>query len=49
MLIQIWMYLKNELMELTEFLHAGASSCKLKGDWKFLGWALSKIGVEIEH
>ena len=24
---------KNEWMELTDFLHAGANSCKLKGDW----------------
>ena len=47
---QIWMwqigsldskidYLKNEQMELTDFLHAGTNSCKLKSDWKFLGWA----------
>ena len=29
--------LKNEQMELTDFLHAGTNSRKLKGDWKFLG------------
>ena len=38
------MYLKKEQMELTDFLHAGTNSCKLKGDLKFLGCAWSKIG-----
>ena len=28
-----------------DFLHAGANSHNLKGDWKFLEWAFSKIGV----
>ena len=36
---------KKELMELTDFLHAGTVSHKLKGDQNFLGWAESKIGV----
>ena len=36
---------KKELMELTNFLHAGTVSHKLKGDQKFLGWAGSEIGV----
>ena len=31
-------------MELTDFLHAGRNSLKLKGDWKSLGWAWSKNG-----
>ena len=26
-------------------LHAGTNSRKLKGDWKDLGWAWSKMGV----
>ena len=32
-----WLYLKNEQMELTDFLQAGTNLDKLKGDWKFLG------------
>ena len=36
------MYLKNELVELTDFLYAGTHSRKLKGDWKILGLAWSK-------
>ena len=36
------MYLKNELMELTEFLHAGTNSSKSKVNWKFLEWAWLK-------
>ena len=32
-------------MELTDFLHAGTNSCKLKGDLKFLGCAWSKMDV----
>ena len=32
-------------MELTDFLHAGTKSWKLKWDWKFMGWAMSKMGV----
>ena len=27
------------------FLDVGSNSCKVRGDWKFLGWAWSKIGV----
>ena len=38
----IWLYLKNENMELTDFLQAGTNSCKVKGDGKRLGWAWSK-------
>ena len=30
-----WLYVKNEQMELTDFLHAGTNSCELEGDWKF--------------
>ena len=37
-------YLKNEQMELTDFLHAFVP-CKLKVDWKCLGWVWSKTGV----
>ena len=31
--------------EINSFLHAGTSLCKLKGDWKFLGFAWSKKDV----
>ena len=31
-------------MELTDFLHAGTNSCKLTGDWKFLGVSMIKNG-----
>ena len=31
------MYLKNEQTELTDFLHSGTGSRKLKGDINFLG------------
>ena len=37
------LYLQNEQMELIDFLHAFTNSRKLKGDWKFLGWAWSKV------
>ena len=37
--------LKNELMELTDFLRAGTVPLKLKGNWKFLGWTWSKMGA----
>ena len=30
MALEIWLYLKNELMEGTDFLHAGANLGKLK-------------------
>ena len=39
------LYLKNEQLELADFLHADTNSHKLKGDWKFSGWAWSKIDV----
>ena len=32
-------------MELTDFLHAGTNLYKLKDDWRFFGWACSKLGV----
>ena len=32
-----WLYLQNEQMELTNFLHAGTNSHKLRDDWKFWG------------
>ena len=35
----------EELMELTDFLHAFTVSHKLKGDWKFFGLAWWKMGV----
>ena len=37
--------LKNEQIELTDFLHTDTNLRKLKGDWKFLGWVWSKIDV----
>ena len=48
------MDLKNELMEFTDFVHAGTYSRKLKGDGKFLGWACFNMAVaslvtELEH
>ena len=30
---------------ITDFLHVGTDSQKLKVDQKFFGWALSKVGV----
>ena len=39
------LYLKNEQMELSDFLHASINSQKLKVDWKLLGWAWSEMGV----
>ena len=39
------LYLKNEWMELTIFLHAGTNSCKSKADEKFYGLAWSDMGV----
>ena len=44
--LQNWWYLKNMRMELTDILHASTNSCKLKGDWAFLGWSWSEIGVD---
>ena len=38
-----WLYLQNELMGLTYFLHAGINSHKLKDDWKF-GVSMVKNG-----
>ena len=40
-----WWYRKNELMELTDFLHVDTDSQKLKADQKCIGWAWSKMGV----
>ena len=40
-----WLYLKNELMELNDFLHTGMISHTLKSDWKFWGWAWSELGM----
>ena len=34
-------------MELTDFLHVGTISHKLKDDRKFLGWAWSEMGVPV--
>ena len=45
MLIQIHEYMNNEQMELTDFLHAGTNSSKLKVTQKFFGWEWSKMGV----
>ena len=33
-----WLYLKNEQMEWTDFLHVDSDLQKLKADQKFLGW-----------
>ena len=41
------LYLKNKQMETTEFLHAGTDSRKLKDNWKFSGWAWSKMDVAV--
>ena len=41
------LYLKNELMELTYFLHAGANSGKLKVISILFMWKWSKVGVAI--
>ena len=38
---------KNEVMELTYFLHAGTNSGKLKVISMILGWVLAKIGMTI--
>ena len=35
----------QERTDETGFLHAGTISHKLNGDWKFWGWACSKMGV----
>ena len=40
-----WLYLKSELIELTNLWHVGTDSPKLKCDWKFWGWAWSEMGV----
>ena len=37
------MYLKNEQMEETYFLHAGANSGKLKVDSMISGWMCSNV------
>ena len=46
---QKWMWpiwsLESKIYCWNCFLHAGAISHRLKDDWKFLGWAWSKIGV----
>ena len=34
----LWTLKFTVSQELTDFLHAGANSCKLKGRWKFRGW-----------
>ena len=40
-----WRYLKNECMELIDFLHGATNSYKFKGDWKFLGYAWVKMDM----
>ena len=42
-----WLYLKNELMEWTNFLHTGANIGKLKVISMIYGWMLSKLGMAI--
>ena len=37
-----WLYLKNEHMELPDYLLAGTNSHKLKCDWKFWGEHVQK-------
>ena len=43
----IWLYLKNELIEWTDFLHAGANSGKLKVITQIFGWAWPKMEMAI--
>ena len=43
--LQNWLYLKNELIKLTDFLHGGANSGKQKVVSMIFGWAWSKLGV----
>ena len=38
------LYFKNELLELTDFLHAGTISHKLKTDQNFCVWTFVKNG-----
>ena len=42
-----WLYLKNELMKLNDFLHGGANTGKQKVISMIFGWAWSKMGVVI--
>ena len=40
-----WLYLKNELIEWTDFLHGGANSGKQKVISMIFSWARSKMGM----
>ena len=40
-----WLYLKNEQMDLTDFLHVDTDPQKLKAEQKFIGWTWSKMCV----
>ena len=42
-----WLYLKNELMKLTDTLLGGTNSGKQEAVSMFFGWAWSKFGVVI--
>ena len=42
-----WLYLKTELMEWTELLHAGTNSGKLKVILMIFEWACSEMGMAI--
>ena len=39
-----WFYFKNELLELTDFFHAGTISHKLKADQNLCVWTFVKNG-----
>ena len=46
--LENWLYLKNEQMEWTDFLHVDTDSQKFKTAQKCIGWAWSKMGVVIQ-
>ena len=45
--IENWLYLKNEQIEWTGFLHVAANSGKLKGDLMIFEWVWSKMSMII--
>ena len=47
MRLRNWLYLKNELMEWTDILHAGANSEKLKVILIIFGWAWLEMDVTV--
>ena len=42
-----WLYLKNKLMEWTDFLDTAGNSGKVKAISMILGWAWSKMNMVI--